>query len=161
MLMDIALIKAKLQDVETIYKMQIKSFMTLLERYHDFDTSPGSESVEKVAARINQSFTDYYIIKSDGVAVGGVRIVKRDNKRYRVSPIFILPECQGKGIAQKVFHMVEHIYYDAKVWELDTILEEQGNCYLYEKLGYKKTGKTEIINGKMTLVFYEKHFRNE
>ena len=26
----------------------------------------------------------------------------------------------------------------------------------YEKLGYKKTGKTEIINDRLTLVFYEK-----
>ena len=80
--MGISLIKAELKDVETIYKIQIKSFMTLLERYQDFETSPGSESVEKVAARINQPFTDYYIIKSDGVAVGGVSIVKRDNNMY-------------------------------------------------------------------------------
>ena len=41
-------------------------------------------------------------------------------------------------------------------WKLDTILQEKGNCYLYEKLGYHKTGKTEIINDKMTIVFYEK-----
>jgi len=39
---------------------------------------------------------------------------------------------------------------------LDTILEEAGNCHLYEKIGYMKTGKTEVINEKMTLVFYEK-----
>lgn len=36
------------------------------------------------------------------------------------------------------------------------ILQEKGNCYLYEKMGYKATGKTEKINDKMTLVFYEK-----
>lgn len=155
--MDISLTKAELKDAETIYTIQIKSFMVLLERYQDFETNPGSESIEKIVDRINQPFTDYYIIKSDGIAVGGVRIVKKDNKLYRVSPIFILPEQQGKGIAQKVFQMVEQIYSDAKGWELDTILQEQGNCYLYEKLGYEKTGKTEIINNKMTLVFYEKH----
>jgi hypothetical protein len=39
---------------------------------------------------------------------------------------------------------------------LDTILQEAGNCYLYEKLGYKKTGKTEKINDKMDIVYYEK-----
>ncbi|MBU3189336.1 GNAT family N-acetyltransferase [Clostridium bowmanii] len=154
--MDISLIKAGLKDAKIIYGMQIKSFMVLLERYQDFETSPGSEPIEKIIGRINQLFTDYYIIKNDGVAVGGVRVVKKDNKHYRVSPIFIIPEQQGNGIAQKVFQMIEHLYSDAKVWELDTILQEQGNCYLYEKLGYKKTGKTEIINNKMTLVFYEK-----
>ena len=50
-----------------------------------------------------QSFTDYYIIKSDGLEVGGVRIVKKNDKHYPVSPIFILPECQGNGIAHEVF----------------------------------------------------------
>ena len=143
-------------DAETIHALQIKSFMPLLDRYQDFETNPANEPIEKIIGRINQSFTDFYLIKSDGVNVGGIRIVKMDDNRYRVSPIFILPEYQRKGIAQKVFQMVEHIYCDAKTWELDTILQERGNCYLYEKLGFKKTEKTEIINEKMTLVFYEK-----
>jgi GNAT superfamily N-acetyltransferase len=155
--MDIILVKAKLEDAEFIHAMQIKSFMPLLERYQDLETNPANESLEKVMARINQSFTDYYIIKSGRTFIGGIRIVKKDNMRYRVSPVFILPEYQGIGLAQKVFQMIEQMYDDAKTWELDTILQEQGNCHLYEKLGYKKTGKTEIVNARMTLVFYEKH----
>lgn len=155
--MEISLIKSGLDDVETIHAMQIKSFMPLFEKYQDFETSPANEPLEKVVNRINQSFTDYYIIKSEDIAIGGIRIVKKDIGVFRVSPIFILPEYQGKGIAQKVFEIVEQIYIDARMWELDTILQEQGNCYLYEKLGYIKTGKTEVINDKMTLVYYEKH----
>ena len=42
-------------------------------------------------------------------------------------------------------------------WCLDTILQETGNCYLYEKLGYKKTGVTEKINDYMDIVYYEKN----
>lgn len=155
--MDISLIKAELKDAETIHVMQIKSFMDLLERYQDFETSPANEPIEKIIDRINQPFSDYYIIKRAGAAVGGIRIVKNDNKLYRISPIFILPEHQGEGIAQKVFQMIEQIYCDAKAWELDTILQEKRNCYLYEKLGYNQTGKMEVINSKMTLVFYEKY----
>lgn len=45
---------------------------------------------------------------------------------------------------------------DAEVWELDTVLQEVGNCHLYEKLGYRRTGREEIINEKMTIIFYEK-----
>lgn len=40
--------------------------------------------------------------------------------------------------------------------KLDTILQEKGNRYLYEKLGYRQTGKTEQINDKMMIVYYEK-----
>lgn len=154
--MDVYLTKAELKDADIIYEMQIKSFMVLLSKYQDFETSPANESIEKTVMRLNQVFTDYYVIKRDNVPVGCIRIVKKDNKLYRVSPICILPEYQGYGIAQKVFKIIEEIYYDAKAWELDTILQEPRNCYLYEKLGYVKTGETKIINSKMTLVFYEK-----
>lgn len=41
-------------------------------------------------------------------------------------------------------------------WELETILQEKGNCYFYEKMGYKQTGRTEKINDRLTLVYYHK-----
>ncbi|AFM41514.1 acetyltransferase [Desulfosporosinus acidiphilus SJ4] len=155
--MNISLTKAELKDAETIHVMQTNSFMPLLEKYQDFETSPANEPIEKIVTRLNQSFTDYYVIKNDGVTVGAIRIIKMGDQRYRVSPIFILPEYQGKGFAQKVFEIIERVYCDARAWELDTLLQEKGNCHLYEKLGYKRTGKMETINRKMTLVFYEKY----
>lgn len=157
--MSILLIKADTRDAETIHSMKIKSFMPLLEKYKDFETSPANEPIEKVITQIKQSFTDYYIIRKDGIDVGGIRIVKMENNRNRISPVFILSEYQKKGIAQKVFQLVEKIYCDTTIWELDTILQEQGNCYLYEKLGYRRTGKIKVINNNMTLVFYEKHMQ--
>ena len=41
-------------------------------------------------------------------------------------------------------------------WELATILQEEGNCYLYEKLGYKRSGTITKINDRMDIVGYEK-----
>ncbi|WP_127536965.1 GNAT family N-acetyltransferase [Paenibacillus illinoisensis] len=155
--MDVSLCKADLNDAVTIHNMKVKAFMPLLETYQDFETSPANETVEKVITQINQSFTDYFIIYHVDVAVGGIRVVKKEDQIYSVSPIFILPEHQGKGIAQNVFTSVEQKYDDAKSWRLGTILQEKGNCYLYEKIGYKKTGITKVINDKMTMIFYEKH----
>ncbi|KTD88462.1 GNAT family N-acetyltransferase [Paenibacillus etheri] len=154
--MDITLFKSSLNEASIIHEMQIKTFMPFLNKYQDYETSPANETVERTIDRLNQSFTEYYLIKSSDLNVGAIRIVRKENKAYRVSPIFILPEHQGKGIAQRVFSMIEDKYNDARVWELDSILQEQGNCYLYEKLGYQKTGETKHINDKMTIVFYEK-----
>lgn len=154
--MDITLFKSGLKEASVIHEMQIKTFKPLLNKYQDYDTSPANESLERIIDRLKQSFTDYYIIKSSNLSVGAIRIVRKENQTYRVSPIFILPEYQGKGIAQKVFSIIEETYNDARLWELDTILQEQGNCYLYEKLGYQKTGELKQINDKMTIVFYEK-----
>ena len=41
-------------------------------------------------------------------------------------------------------------------WALDTIFQEVGNCYLYEKLGYRQTGHLTPIKKGMTIVDYIK-----
>ncbi|WP_407702333.1 GNAT family N-acetyltransferase [Tepidimicrobium xylanilyticum] len=54
--------------------------------------------------RYNQDFTTYWLIKSRGKIVGRVRLISKGNGCYRISPIFILPSEQGKGIAQKLLN---------------------------------------------------------
>ena len=67
-----------------------------------------------------------------------------------------MKEYRNKGLAQKTFEEIEKIH-GGDNWMLDTILQEEGNCYLYEKLGYKRTGETEKINERMDIVYYEKN----
>ena len=52
--------------------------------------------------------------------------------------------------------VAEKCYPKAKVWELDTILQEESLCRLYERLGYQRTGKTKRIKDGMDIVFFEK-----
>lgn len=155
--MGLELIRASTEDGELIWNMQLKAFEALLDKYQDFDVSPGSEPLEKVIERLKQPFTYYYLIKMDGMAVGAIRVVDRkaETSRKRVSPLFVLPEYQNRGIAQWALSEVERIHGD-KRWQLDTILQERVNCRLYEKMGYKATGETKAVNERMTLVFYEK-----
>ena len=126
-------------------------------KYRDYETNPANESVSKIEERLKQPFTYYYRILDGENVVGAIRVVdKKDGSRKRISPLFILPEYRGKGYAQRATLEAERLH-GAESWALDTILEEAGNCYLYEKLGYRKTGETKKINEKMTLVFYEKN----
>ena len=148
--------RTTIEDATLIHSIQLEAFKPLLDKYQDFDTSPANETIQRTIERLQQKQTDYYLIIYDKITVGAIRIVRKDNRRYRVSPIFILPEYQGKGIASATMQVVESLYEDAMVWELDTILEEQKLCGLYEKLGYCKTGKVTKINERMTIVFYEK-----
>lgn len=154
--MSVKILKADLQDLQLLHGIQLESFILLLKKYQDYDMSPGNESIEQIISRYNQSSTTYWLIKNHEKTVGGVRVITGSKGRYRISPIFILPSEQGKGIAQEVFRLLEGFYQDSKLWELDTILEEEGNCYLYEKLGYEKTGRLEKIKDGMTIIYYEK-----
>lgn len=107
--------------------------------------------------RLKQWFTYYYFIEVDGIKVGAIRVidVKKPGKPKRISPVFILKQYRNKGYAQTAIKLVEEIH-GSKNWELDTILQEKGNCHLYEKMGYRQTDKTEQLNDKLTLVFYRK-----
>lgn len=156
-MVDVKLLRADIDDAREIHTMQVEAFAALLEKYQDFDTNPASESVEKVAARLRQDVTYYYFICMGQQKVGAVRVVeqKERGKNRRISPIFILPEFRNKGIAQEAIRLCEEMH-GSENWELDTILQEPGNCHLYEKMGYRQTGRTQVVNEKLTLVFYEK-----
>ena len=155
--MEVKLIKIGIDDAEKLWKMQVKAFQGLYEKYQDAETSPATEKIDKIIMRLNQPFTYHYFIEADSVIVGAVRVVdKQENGRAkRISPIFIMEEYRNRGYAQKAIQLVEEIHGSSN-WELETILQEKGNCYLYEKMGYHQTGKTETINDKLTLVFYKK-----
>lgn len=160
--MRITLLRANIDDAEELHAMQTESFKELLDKYQDFDTSPANESIEKVAVLLKQDFTYYYFICIGLQKTGAIRIIdkKEDGKPKRISPLFILPEFQGRGIAQKAIRLCEEIHGSAE-WELETILQEPKNCHLYEKMGYRQTGKTKVINERLTLVFYEKRRHTE
>ena len=155
--MEIQLIRISAQDAENLWKMQVAAFQDLYAKYQDPETSPATETIEKTRNRLGQTYTYYYYIKVENTIVGAMRVVdtKEPNKRKRISPIFIMKEFRGRGYAQQAIQMAEEIH-GSSGWELDTILQEKGNCHLYEKMGYKQTGETKVINKHMTLIFYKK-----
>ena len=154
--MPIKLEKAIESEAQSIFDMQITAFTPLLERYQDFNTSPAAETIERTITRINNPSGGFYKIMLDNQLVGAICVFWKEKSQFWISPMFILPEYQGQGIAQKSILKLEEIFPHATTWELSTILEEKGNCYLYEKMGFTKTGVTKRLNSNATLVFYKK-----
>lgn len=154
--MQIILRRAAEKDAEAIWRMQVEAFGEMYARYRDTDTSPAKEPPSKVLARLRQPFTYYYFIDCDGETVGAIRVVDHQDGAApkRVSPLFVLARYRNRGIAQAAMAEAERIH-GADNWELDTILQEAGNCRLYEKMGYHQTG-AEPVNDRMTLAFYRK-----
>ena len=154
--MKIELIRATMADAEEIWRMQRIAFADLLARYQDYDTNPGSEPLEKVQWRMSQASTHFYFIQADGEITGAIRVVDaHDDSRKRVSPLFVIPEHRGKGVAQAALRAADTLH-GSENWQLLTILQEPGNCHLYEKMGYRQVGIAKVVNEKMTLVIYEK-----
>ena len=143
-------------DVETIWKMQVKAFSELLDKYQDYDISPATESLDKIISKFEEPWTTYYFIIANNEKVGAIRVVdKKDGNRKLISPIFIMSEYRNKGYAQQAILTAEQIY-GSNHWCLSTILQEKMNLHLYEKLGYHQNGNILHINDRMDIVFYEK-----
>jgi RimJ/RimL family protein N-acetyltransferase len=152
----VQLLLAEEKDVQVIRAMQQEAFAELLEKYQDHDISPATESPEKIRWKITHPGSYYYFIQAGGKIVGGIRIVDaKDGSRKRISPLYILPAYRGNGYAQAAIMEAECIH-GANYWQLDTILQETGNCYLYEKMDYHQTGHQTVIKENMTIVDYEK-----
>jgi len=137
--------------------MQVESFMPLYEKYHD-EGSPAIESFDRIKARAAVVNRKYYFIVKDGARVGVINLGNNDPNEKEVSfisPLFILPKYWNQGIGYAAIQKSFEMYPEVKTWKLDTILQEKGNCHLYEKCGFVRVGEEKIINDKMTLIDYE------
>ncbi|MFS0562106.1 GNAT family N-acetyltransferase [Terribacillus sp. 179-K 1B1 HS] len=148
--MNITLHKATDADAKQIYEYQKASFQPLLDKYLDMETNPANEPLTRTQIRINRPDGGFYKIMAGGQFVGAICIFSEDPGTYWISPMFVHPSYQGKGIAQQALKKVENMFSDAKVWRLATLREEKGNCYLYEKAGYQLTGKVQPLNVRAT-----------
>lgn len=158
--MNMRLEKATDRDSQSIFDIQVKAFIPLLDKYKDYETNPANESIDRIIMRINRPNGGFYKILFDNKFIGAICVFWKEEGQFWISPMFILPTYQGKGIAQKAIYLIEEMFPQATSWELATILEEERNCYLYEKMGYKQTGVSKKLNDSATLIYYKKFVNN-
>lgn len=154
--MNIQLIKATTSDAEAMQKMQIESFTPHFQHYKDVAKSPVNESLEKMLYRINYEKGSYFKIIVDNIHAGCVWVCIDEPKLYRIGIMYISPEFQCKGVGQKTLAIAESLFPEAESWELDCPADLPLNRHCYEKVGYRLTEETKIINDELTLVFYRK-----
>lgn len=161
----VRLVRAEAGDAHLIHRMKHAAFLPLYERYHDDGMSPALELLSKVRAQLDSPVTDYYLIRADGETVGALRIVRERTEDglpcCRVSPLFVLPEHQGRGYAQAALKEAFSRYPEAVQWRLSTILQEHGNCRLYEKLCFRRTMTEPTPYPGMDVVYYTRMREDE
>ncbi|WP_312504727.1 GNAT family N-acetyltransferase, partial [Bacillus luti] len=98
-------------DAASLFQMQIDSFNPLLNKYKDYETNPANESIEKTILRINNPCSNFYKMMIDSNLVGAICIFPKEiSYKFWISPMFIHPIYQGKGIAQKVLILIEEMF---------------------------------------------------
>ena len=118
------LIRIGIEDARKLWQMQTEAFQDLYKKYQDTENSPAAENIDKTIMRLQQPFTYYYFIQEFDENVGAVRVVDKGEKdtAKRISPIFVLPQYQRLGIAQKAIRMVEALHgagFELRVTDLN------------------------------------------
>ena len=153
--MDLQLIRATPQDADDLLSVQKRCFQPLFERYRD-ERSPYNEPIERMLFKIGYGNVAYYKIIYQRALAGGIFVYETEGGLFRVGILYVLPECQSKGIGQKAIALAEALHGDAVRWELDCPEDLPANRRCYEKAGYRLTGRKEVINDHLTLVYYGK-----
>lgn len=154
----VQLVRATAEDAEHLHRMKHDAFWPLYLRYRDDATSPALELLSKVKGQLADASTDWWLIRRETQDVGAMRIVRERTGTglacCRVSPLFILPEHQGQGAAQAALMSAFELYPEAAQWQLSTILQEAGNCHLYEKLCFRRIMTEPTAYPGMDIVYY-------
>ena len=85
--MEIKLEKAKESDAESIFDIQVKAFMSSLEKYKDLNTNPANETIDRVITRINNPNGGFYKILVGNDLAGAICIYRKDKtSEFWISP---------------------------------------------------------------------------
>lgn len=95
---------------------------------------PGYSSIRMHSYVIRE--WDYYVVESDGCAIGGVSVNVLGRRHARLDKLFIDPVCQKRGAGSQVIMLIEAEFPDIENWKLETSGRQLDNHRFYEKMGY-------------------------
>jgi GNAT superfamily N-acetyltransferase len=145
---------ACLDDAAILIEVQDQSFYDDFVR---FGECPGYHvSLDDMKQRILKPFM--YKILLEGRIIGNITVRIRDEGRYWLGCLAIIPEFQNRGIGSKALQFIEKEFPDAISWSLDTPVQKASNCHFYEKAGYVGV-EDKVHSEKVTLRIYEKNMK--
>lgn len=154
-IMPIALQKVAEDDIVLLNALQRSAFAPLVEKYGD-EGNPGREPIERTREKMLENGYIYYLVMLGDAAIGGINFTRDAEDRGKIHQMFILPDHQNRGYAQGALLGIEAQHPEIKIWELDTIKQEEKLCRLYEKMGYARTGREMALRDDMTIIDYRK-----
>jgi ribosomal protein S18 acetylase RimI-like enzyme len=150
--MQVDILEAGGNDLETILQLQKDCYMSEAEIYNDYNIPPLQQDLKSLESESENST----ILKGmiNGEIVGSVRGFAKNGTSY-VGKLIVKKDFQNNGIGRQLLDSIELVFKDCNRFELFTGNKSQKNLYMYQKLGYKEF-KQQKINENMTMIYLEK-----
>lgn len=156
--------KTLAEDVKTLSEIQRAAFLPLYEKYSD-SGNPALRDETDILKRLNSEYFSCFTICLDDEIIGGLWYKcggacfgeeTLGEGRYYLQRVFIRPDMQSKGIAQRAILKSEAEFEDARAFFVDFPEDLQKNRRCYEKAGYRDTGKRVPVQEGLVLACFEK-----
>lgn len=143
---------AKVEDAAAILSLQHLAYQTEGEIYNDYTIPPLIQTLDE----LKEEFGEYVVLKAiiNDRIVGSVR-GRMDEDTCYVGRLIVHPEYRNQGIGRKLMDELEPRFPDAKVFQLFTGHKSKSNIILYQRLGYRISGR-EPVTSNITLVHMTK-----
>jgi N-acetylglutamate synthase-like GNAT family acetyltransferase len=149
---DICISVAVSNDLGSILALQKMAFMSEAALIDDYTIPPLKQDITEI--RDEFRYTHFLKAEIDNQIVGSVRAEVHEGTCL-IKKLIVHPDYQNHGIGSLLLTSIEQSFPIAKRFELFTGRESKRNNSFYSRRGYKPF-KEETINGKLTLVGYEK-----
>lgn len=141
------------RDLDGILRLQKRAFHGQALIYSDFRLPSLTQSPDDLQREFREKII--YKLELDGALIGSVRCFLQEETLH-IEKLMVDPLLQNRGIGTGIMQQLEALYSPVvKRFRLSTGHKSSRNLHLYNKLGYRETGR-EPLNAGCTLVHLEK-----
>ncbi len=108
-------------------------------------TPRGREGIEKRKERYKDKNTGIWVAEDKGRIIGFCTAVKKESQN-RVMAIYVLPDCQSKGIGKLLIKKAFNWLGNKKDIFVNVVSYNQNAIGFYKKIGFKETGRSGVFD---------------
>ncbi len=146
---DVEIRKAHYNEIQEICSILSKSF----EPYNQYYTEKAYEatviSPHEIEKRVNDEQTDVLVVIYKNKVVGTVSIIMQEKEKLHLRSMAVKPSYQRKGIGSYILEEINRLAREkqVKIISLECFEPLTKAINLYEKFGFRKTGRKRDYNG--------------
>lgn len=128
-------------DAGELFTMQRAAYVSEAAAHADFLLPPLTQTLAEVRADLAAPDVLTFGVRDAGRLIGAVRL-HRSGAAVELGRLMVVPDRQGEGLGTALLAFAETVFPDAVEIRLFTGDRSLSNIRLYERTGYRETGRT-------------------
>jgi len=141
--LDLIIRRANSSDTENIYHILFKAFKPYKKYYTNEAYKATVISTDEIEKRINNPEINILVTLLNNRIVGTASILEKNHNNLYISTMAVNPQYQKKGIGYQLLEYISNFAREKNLHQLslESYKPLKSAIRLYEKYGFKKTGK--------------------